>query len=61
MKYLAKKRLSKKKADKVQGTLDATRDKLEQANTTNLISALAGSDKLVSEIWFIASTETNQQ
>lgn len=46
-----------KKADKAQGTLDATRDKLEQANTTNLISALAGSDKLVSEIWFIAPTE----
>ena len=46
-----------KKADKAQGTLDATREKLEKANTTTLISTLAGSEKLVSEVWFIAPTE----
>ena len=45
------------KADKAQGTLNATRDKLEKTNTANLISSLVGSQKLASEIWFVAPTE----
>ncbi len=46
-----------KKSDKVQNTLDVTRDKLEKANTTNLITSLVGSQSLVKEVWLIAPTE----
>jgi hypothetical protein len=54
---LAQEATIQNKSDKVQNTLDVTRDKLEKANTTNLITSLVGSQSLVKEVWLITPTE----
>lgn len=44
----------KRTADSTFGTLNKTRDKLDQANTNNLVSSAIGFDKTVQELWLLA-------